>query len=247
MKKHLLWGAAAALALLFSSCDEDSAQMVTQMVESGLLGSAEITVTGQNGFNAENANIEFASTIMDEFDTVVDNIAYVGTLDLFANVDLSANGATLRYPFMGFQFSDSTTGTYTITEVLTPQRLRNFKFDSIADIVFNPSGFNVLLIAISDTSWYIAYDGTITVTEYPGSGNNMRGTLNNVHAYYFTESDVEGIQEHLNDPNFNLATYFTKTATINGEFKSKRYPALVTKIVNEAYRSRGLWEDQIPE
>ena len=245
MKKHLLWGAAAALVLSLSSCDDDS---VATMINTGLLGDAEITISGQNGYYGDNDTLEFASTITDEMDTVVTvngvDRAYVGTLDLFANVDLSSDGATLRYPFMGFQVSDSTTGTYTLSNVLTPERLRNFKFDSIADIVFNPCGFNVMIIAISDTAWYVTYGGSINITEYPGVGQNMRGTFNNVQAYYFTESDIEGIQEHLDDPDFNLGNYFTKTATINGDFKSKRYPALIRTIINEAYNNRGLWEEE---
>lgn len=242
----------AALVLSLSACDEESIQTVNDALEAGLLGSAEITVTGQNGFDAQNAEIEFASTIMDHFDTVVtvngSDRAYVGTLDLFANVDLNAEGAKLRYPFMGFQFSDSVAGTYTLSEVLTPQRLRNFKFDSIADIVFQPSGFNVLVIAIDDTSWYVSKGGgEITITEYPTTGQNMRGTLNNVEVYYFTETDVEAIQEHLNEPNFNLDNYFHNTAIVSGTFKSKSYPFLIRKIIDEAYKNRGLWEDQIPE
>lgn len=249
MKKNLFLGAAAALVLSLTSCDPST---VTSMVDAGLLGDAEIFITGQNGFYDDNDTIEFASTITDELDTIITindvDRAYVGTLDLFANVDLSEDGAALRYPFMGFQISDSTTGTYTMSDVLTPERLRNFKFDSIADIVFNPSGFNVMIIAVSDTSWYVSCGGTITITEYPQlSGQKMRGSFNNVQAYYFTESDVEGVQEHLNDPDFNLATYFTKTATINGDFKSKRWPALIRTIIDEAYNNRGLWEDQIPQ
>lgn len=252
MKKHLLWGAAAALVLSLSSCDDP--ENLNQFLQEGILGSAEIIVTGQNGYYDNNQQIEFASTIMDEFDTIATvhgtDRAYVGTLDLFANVDLSADGAKLRYPFMGFQINDSTARTYNISNVLTPERLRNFKFDSIADIVFNPSGFNVLAIAVSDTSWYVAYDGTITVTDYPHlAGQYMRGTIDNVHAYYFTESDVEAVQDHLEDPNFNLANYFTKTATLNSveKFKSKRYPGLIRSIINEAYRQRGLWEAEHPE
>lgn len=245
MRKSLLWGAAAALALSLTSCDPEN---VASFVNAGLTGDAEIIITGQGGYYGDNDTIEFASTLCDEMDTIVsvngEIKEYVGTLDLFANIDLSADGATLRYPFMGFQISDSTTGTYTMTDVLTPERLRNFKFDSIADIVFNPSGFNVMVIAVSDTSWYVTYGGTITITQYPAlSGQKMKGTFNNVQAYYFTESDVEGVQEHLNDANFDLGVYFTKTATINGEFKSKRWPSIIKAIIDEAYNNRGLWED----
>lgn len=250
MKKLLLLGAAAALVFSLSSCDEET---IAQMVNAGLLGSAEITVTGQNGFDASAADeIEFASTITDNFDTVVtihgENKAYIGTLDIFANVNLDADGATLRYPFMGFQFSDTTTGSYTLSEVLTPERLRNYKFDTIADIIFRPSGCNVLVIAMSDTSWYVSKGGgEIVIDEYPTTGKNMKGSINNVEVYYFTESDVEAIQEHLDDPDFNLDQYFTKTAIVNGTFKSKDYPYLIHKIIEEAYNNRGLWEDYVPE
>lgn len=244
MKKSLLWGAAAALVLAFSSCDDPS--IITQMAQEGLLGSAEITITGQNGYFNNDTTLNFASTITDKFDTLVTrgewDTTYVATLDLFANVDL--NKSELTYPFMGFQVSDTVAGTYTLSHILTPERLRNFNFDTIADLVFAPSGFNVMLIAVSDTAWYVADGGTITITEYPTTGHNMKGTFNNVQAYYFTKTDVEAIEEHLDEPNFNIADYFHNTAVISGDFKSRVYPSLVQKIIDEAYRQRGLWEQE---
>ena len=243
MKKHLLWGAAAALVLSLSSCD---GELIQQMTQEGLLGSAEITISGQNGYFSNDTTLYFASTICDKLDTnvTIDNrdTVYSATLDLFANVDLNKN--ELTFPFMGFQVSNIETGTYEMSHVLTPERLRDFNFDSIADLVFAPSGFNVMMIAVSDTSWYVADGGTITITEYPTTGHNMKGTFNNVQCYYFTQSDVEAIDEHLDDPDFNLSNYFHKTAVINGDFKSRVYPSLVQKIIDEAYHQRGLWEQE---
>lgn len=245
MKKNLLWGAAAALVLSLSSCDST---VITQMAQEGLLGSAEITISGQNGYYNNDTTLNFASTICDKLDTNVTvdgrDTTYSATLDLFANVDL--NNGDLTFPFMGFQVSNIVTGTYEMSHILTPERLRNFNFDTLADLIFAHSGFNVMMIAVSDTSWYVADGGTITITEYPTTGHNMKGTFNNVQCYYFTKTDVEAIEEaieeHLDDPNFNIADYFHNTAVINGEFKSRVYPTLVQKIIEEAYRQRGLWE-----
>lgn len=245
MKKFLLWGAAAALVLSLSSCDDDT---ITEFVQAGLLGTGEITISGQDGFYTNDTTIEFASSIMDELDTLITindvDRPYVGTLDLFANVDLQ-NGKIV-YPFMAFQFSDSTTGSYTITgDILNTQRLRNFNFDSLANLIFRPCGLNVMIIAISDTAWYVAYGGNINITEYPTLGNDMRGTFNNIQAYYFTKTDVDNIQEHLDDPDFELSDYFTKTAVINSvsgtSFKSKRYPVMIKKIIEAAENEDGSW------
>ena len=242
MKKHLLWGAAVALVLSLSSCDDPNA--VLNMVQEGILGRGEITITGQNGFYTNDTTLNFASTITDKFDTTVTvngvDTVYISTLDIFANIDLSATGATLAFPFMGFQVSDTVTGTYTLSHVLTTERLRNFNFDSIADIVFTPSGFNVMVIAVSDTAWYITDGGSIVITEYPASGHNMIGTFNNVQAFYFTMSDVERLEDHLNDANLQLSDYF-HPAVINGSFESRVYPSLIHRIIDEAYRQRGLW------
>ena len=238
MKKSLLFSAVALLMMSLSSCDEN---LLIDAVEEGLLGSAEITITGQNGYYSNDTTIHFASTITDNIDTVIDNQAVIGTIDIFANVNLREQA--LAFPFMGFQVSDTTTGTYTLSNVLTADRLRNFKFDSIADIFFNPSGLNVLLIAVSDTAWYISNGGTITITEYPGYGHNMKGTFNNVDAYYFTSSDVKRLNDNWDDIQTNglvLSDYFDQ-ATINGEFNSRRY-AMIHDLIDAAYTHRGLWK-----
>ncbi len=238
MKKSLLFSAVALLMMSLSSCDEG---LIIDAVEEGLLGSAEITITGQNGYYSNDTPIHFASTITDNIDTVIENQAVIGTIDIFANVNLREQA--LAFPFMGFQVSDTTTGTYTLSNVLTADRLRDFKFDSIADIFFNPSGLNVLLIAVSDTAWYISNGGTITITEYPGYGHNMKGTFNNVDAYYFTSSDVKRLNDNWDDIQANglvLSDYFDQ-ATINGEFNSRRY-AMIHDLINAAYTQRGLWE-----
>lgn len=238
MKKSLLFSAVALLMMSLSSCDEG---LIIDAVEEGLLGSAEITITGQNGYYSNDTTIHFASTITDNIDTVIENQAVIGTIDIFANVNLREQA--LAFPFMGFQVSDTTTGTYTLSNVLTADRLRDFKFDSIADIFFNPSGLNVLLIAVSDTAWYISNGGTITITEYPGYGHNIKGTFNNVDAYYFTSSDVKRLNDNWDDIQANglvLSDYFEQ-ATINGEFNSRRY-AMIHDLINAAYTQRGLWE-----
>lgn len=238
MKKSLLFSAVALLMMSLSSCDEN---LLIDAVEEGLLGSAEITITGQNGYYSNDTTIHFASTITDNIDTVIENQAVIGTIDIFANVNLREQA--LAFPFMGFQVSDTTTGTYTLSNVLTADRLRDFKFDSIADIFFNPSGLNVLLIAVSDTAWYISNGGTITITEYPGYGHNMKGTFNNVDAYYFTSSDVKRLNDNWDDIQANglvLSDYFNQ-ATINGEFNSRRY-AMIHDLIDAAYTHRGLWE-----
>ena len=237
MKKSLLFSAVALLMMSLSSCDEN---LLIDAVEEGLLGSAEITITGQNGYYSNDTTIHFASTITDNIDTVIENQAVIGTIDIFANVNLREQA--LAFPFMGFQVSDTTTGTYTLSNVLTADRLRDFKFDSIADIFFNPSGLNVLLIAVSDTAWYISNGGTITITEYPGYGHNMKGTFNNVDAYYFTSSDVKRLNDNWDDIQANglvLSDYFDQ-ATINGEFNSRRY-AMIHDLIDAAYTHRGLW------
>ena len=238
MKKSLLFSAVALLMMSLSSCDEG---LIIDAVEEGLLGSAEITITGQNGYYSNDTTIHFASTITDNIDTVIENQAVIGTIDIFANVNLREQA--LAFPFMGFQVSDTTTGTYTLSNVLTADRLRDFKFDSIADIFFNPSVLNVLLIAVSDTAWYISNGGTITITEYPGYGHNMKGTFNNVDAYYFTSSDVKRLNDNWDDIQANglvLSDYFDQ-ATINGEFNSRRY-AMIHDLIDAAYTHRGLWE-----
>ena len=242
MKKHLLWGAAAALVLSFSSCDDEQ---IINLAQQGILGSAEVTITGSNGAFANDTTIEFSSTVMDAFDTVISSFdtVYCGTLDLCANIDLQ--NSELTFPFMGFQVSDTLAKTYNMSHVLTRERLRNFKFDSIAEIVLNPSGFNVLLIAIDTNTWFISDAGSITVEKYPNYGGKLKGRFNNINAFYFTKDDAESLEEHLDDDNLNLSDYF-HPVVISGEFNSKR-AKFIHRIIEEFNIRRAQWEQEQEE
>ena len=235
MKKHLLFGIgtlAIACVAFFASCDPES---LTTVMEEGLYGSANVTITDNNG----SQNIGYQSSIIDHFvkEDPVSGQTYVAAIDFSANIDLSKG--ELTFPFMAYQITDTIVASYPCDQLLTEQRLHNFNFDSIAALISNPSGFNMMVIAVSDTSWYVSNSGSINITSFPTVGNVVQGNFNNIGAYYFTMSDVERLNDALeNGADFNLNQFF-HPVTITGTFTSRR-TTVIHDLVEEAFYNGGL-------
>ena len=130
-------------------------------------------------------------------------------------------------------------GSYNVDQVLTQELLYNFNFDTLAKIIRDPAGFNIVAIAVSDTAWYISNTGSIVLSNYPSVGHELEGSFNNVGAYYFTESDVDRLNEAIeNGAAFNMADYF-HPVTITGTFTSRR-ANLIHSLIEEAFFKGGL-------
>ena len=226
MKKRLFYGITMIAAIFtLASCEIDS---VTDAITEGIFGSASVTIN-DNGSTQE---LSYESSVVDCF--IGEN--NVSTLSFSCNVDLS--NSALVFPFMAYQFSDTTTGTYTCTQILTEQFLRGFNFDTLASVISCASGVNIVAIAVSDTAWYISNGGTISVSDYPWYGGNVEGTFNNITAYYFTQSDIDRLNADLdNGGTFNLNAY-GRQVTLNGTFASRRY-AIIHTLIENAFGPNG--------
>ncbi len=235
MKKSLFFGfgvLAIACVALFTACEIES---VSSVIEEGLFGSAQVTVN--DGESTQ--SLSYESSIIDYFtkeDTATGQ-TYVAAIDFSANIDLSQ--ADLQFPFMAFQITDTVPGNYTCDQILTEQRLHNFNFDSIAALIRDPSGFNMVIIAVNDSSWYISNSGSIIVNTFPAMGHNVEGTFNNVGAYFFTTADVESLSAAIESGSeFSIYDYI-HPVTISGSFTSRR-AAVVHTLVQEAFYNGGL-------
>ena len=236
MKKVLFLGAAAALMMSLSSCDEN---FVIGGLEEGLLGNASVVIDGEGYYNGTDT-VTFSSSLADIFGRETEDTIHFSTLSLCANVDLA--NENLSFPFLAYQLRDTTTGVYPMETILTTQRLRNFNFDSIVEVLMQPSGFNCVVIAVSDTAWYISNSGNLNVSDFPSVGHNLEGTFSNIGAYYFTISDVERINENMDAEiaagTFSLDNYF-HPVTINGQFSSRRY-VIIHDLVQWAFTEGNL-------
>lgn len=232
MKKSILFGAFTACALMFASCD-----FFGQAVQEGALGDAQVIVNaGDNGIDT----LDFVSSVANAFVLEDQDNVKIGTIDLCANVDLEKS--QLNFPFMGIQINDTNSGVFTIDEVLTVDRLRNFNFDTIAKLLRQPSTLNFIVLAENDTAWYLTESGNITVTEFPAVGYLVKGSFTNVNAYYFTKWDVDRLNDNMDAEiaagTFSLTTYF-HPVTMSGTFNSRR-TTLADRLIEEAFFNRGL-------
>lgn len=228
MKKKVLFGSIAAVAMLFSSCETEVGVDDGPIAE-GLMGNASIVVTGNNGYYNSGDTVNFTSGITDVF--VADN-GYHATIAVCAHIDLM-DADVVDYPFMGFQVSDTTTGIYQLDSLLTVERLMTFNADSMKALISAPSSFNFVVIACSDTSWYMTTSGSLTISQYGEMGYNTVGTINNANAFYFTQSDVDSFNAALESGADNLVLFnYLKPATINGTFSCRR-AAVINRLMEE--------------
>lgn len=241
MKKRLFSGLFAAFACMMSLTSCDDLQLIGEIATEGLLGNATVVITGGGYYSNDSTNVDtvkFKSSVTDCITKTTDSgDVFVATLDFCANVDLT--NANLSFPFLAFQVVDTNAAVYPLGQMLTLSRLQNFCFDSIASLIREPAGINMLVIAVSDTSWYIAHSGDIVVTTYPAVGHLMQGTFNNIGAYYFTQSDVDRLNDDINNRVMitSIEEYF-HPVTMTGTFASRR--ANISELVQRAFYQGGL-------
>ena len=235
MKKRIIFSALAACAILFSACDTT---IISDAIDEGFLGDADVVITGGGYYG--NDTVHFESSIVNGFYLEDSMTSIVATIDFCANVDLVT--AELAFPFLGFQINDTTSGVYQMSEILTVDRLRNFNFDSLAILLRQPCSYNLMVIAVSDTSWYVSNSGSLTVNSYPIVGLMMEGSFVNVGAYYFTQSDVERLNDNMDAEltagTFDLTNYF-HPVTINGTYSSRR-TTIADNLIRDAFYNGGL-------
>ena len=210
MKKALL-AICASFALLFAACEEgDWEELISQIV-----GSANFAVSNSNGTPYDGVDsVNFSSCVTN----VLAERQYYGTIVLGANIDLN-KANELRYPYMGMQLSDTTARTYAL-DTLSFDIVKLF---STTDMLTKANNKNVIIMAQSDTSWFVSSGGTVTVTEFPAYGKALHATVSNAKLYYITQSKIEEVR------NMSAVELMTttvdqccKSVTINGNITSRR-------------------------
>lgn len=246
MKKRTLFGCIILFAaMVFTSCDGFNLGPGTEDELGQLAGHSSLTITRNTSEGSVTDSLRFGSSIVDifTFETVDTNLPTgYSTIDISANVNLTESNVSLAFPFMYFRLNDTTTGTYQFDTILTLDMLANLNFDTLINILANPDGGNMILIAENDSCWYITYGGDFVVTEFPSVGGIVRANFTNVNAWYVTQSKVNELAQDIDNMNYShLADvdYYFPRVTFTGSVESRRW-AVIHRIFEEAFVNGGI-------
>lgn len=239
MKKSLLTIAAAAVfAFGFTSCDMNLDDLLNDP-ELNLTGSITLTTTSPQGTPqayGQNDTIRFKSAACNITEAVQDTFGVttnagtvmVGTFD---NLLTSNNSqANLSFPLVGINLRGTSAQNYTVDCPVNDLGFFQYLHDTDVNLLItrgimyaNCIG-SLFAVAVSDTAYYIGYDGNINITNFGPEGDVVEGTVN-VTALYVTKGEIERIA---NDADYratigNFATHFP-SITFNGNIASRRLP-----------------------
>ena len=205
----------------------------------GLLGSATIVVD-KDGVSD---TTKYTSSIVDAF-SKIDSLEteYKASVGLCANVNLTESNASLQFPFMYFRLNDTVTGNYQFDTILSMDLLLNLNFETMSQILADPYGDNMILVAESDTAWYLSHAGSLTISQYPSVGHFVECSFNNVEAFYITQSGIDRFNTDINNMDFshvNDLGYYFPNATISGNSSCRR-TTIVSRLIKTAFEEGGL-------
>lgn len=245
MKKITRWGILAlVLPFAMTSC-EDFGVNFHEVVSGELDGNVAMAITRNTPEGTTTDSVVFSSSIADVFDfSAVDPSLGEGysTISISANIDFNQTDVALEFPFMYYRLNDSTTGAYSFDTILTLDMLQNLNFDALVNIIANPDGGNMILIAENDSCWYVTYGGQLVVSEFPTVGHLIKASLSNVEAWYITQSKVDELKndiENMNYTHINDINYYFPQVTLSGNLTSRRW-AVIHNVFNAAFTQGGI-------
>lgn len=229
----------ATLMGMFSLTSCDGLNINGDDIVDDLLGEATLIITHSDSEVADTMN--FTTSIIDVFKEP-DTTASPRRASVCINAKVDINTADLDFPFLYFRLDDTTTSVYQMDTILTLPLLMNLNFDTIVSLLADPYGGNMLLVAEGEDAWYMSFDGSVTVSEFPGIGHIVKGTFNNVRAFYVTQSAIEQLNTDINNMDFSHANdfeYYFPIVTFSGDFSSRR-TSIVQSVMNEAFSQGGI-------
>lgn len=213
--------------------------------DTNLLGHIRLVATDVTGdqYYAEGDTISFMSTIcnvnsdtlgididtMDiSFDTTFEGLN-PGTLFIGTSQNLlTGDVANITFPFIGINLNDTIEKTYNFTSPLSNTDLWNYlDTANVTTLITNgipteDSAINLFVIVLSETEYYIGYNGTLEITDFQNLNGLVKGDIS-VEAAYLTNSMIDELGE-MNPfelANIDVETYF-RTVTLTGEVSSRR-------------------------
>ncbi|MCR4816063.1 MAG: hypothetical protein K5842_02625 [Bacteroidales bacterium] len=244
MKKLQFVFLAVIAAFAFASCDE-LVNTVEDLTDNDLVGHASIAISHTNDSGTTVDSLKFKSSIVDALEmSMYDTTLPAGyfTVDISANVDFGTSNVELQYPFMFYRLNDTVAGTYQMENILTLEMLQNLNIQTLVNTIANPSGPNMIIIAESDTSWYLTFGGNLIVTEYPTVGNLVKANLSSINARFITQSKVEELNSDIENNNYSHLSdlgYYFPEVTLTGNVTSRRW-AVARTVYETAFVNGGI-------
>ena len=239
MKKSLLAIAAAAVfAFGFTSCDMDLDDLLNDE-ELNLTGHITLTTANPSGTPqayGQGDTIRFKSAACNITEAIQDSLGFttnagtvmVGTFD---NLLTSNNSqANLSFPLVGINLRGTSAQNYTVDCPVDDLGFFQYLHETDVNllitrgIMYTNCHGSLFAVAVSDTSYYIGYDGNINITNFGVEGDVVEGTVN-VNALYVTKGEIQRIA---NDSAYRatvvpFSTHFP-SITFNGNIASRRVP-----------------------
>lgn len=235
--KKLICSLCIAGAFLFAACDPND--FINDLVDQ-VFGEANVVLVDNNGGTILFPNgpgtdsLNFSSCVAN---AMVDST--MRTIFLSANVNLTES-EVITYPFLGMQVNDTVARSYAF-DTLSKSKLTDF---DVTEMLTTGSNMNLLVLAVSDTSWYVSNGGTATIDTFPGYGKEIQGSFHNVEMWSLTQHSLDSLS-HLNsraltgDPvaiatlaTLNMENLFPR-ATMAGTFSSRRMN--ITNLLNSIH------------
>lgn len=234
MKKTLsVIAIALAMVFGFTACEDDL----------GLLGSITLTSSDANGEQpyASDQTFDFHSAICNvnfsDFHLVIDSLNVDTTITgnlgavfvgLTENLLSASDFNNLTFPMVGINLRDTVVGEYAfgypvnwqLVEMLETTNMNRLITDGIA--VSGMLG-NLFVVAVSETSFYLAVNGNINITSFGNNGELVNGSINNAQCIYVTREHLRNLMALTPEQrmSINFATEFP-TITFNGSMESRR-------------------------
>lgn len=165
MKKIML-GLVAVGLLAFSSCD------FFQTIIESFFGNASLTLVKEEGSQSQEFTSCVSSTMIlpnEEGDSTL------STLFLAACINLTEENATVDFPYLGINLTDSVAGDYDLASFsLSFFADSNLKGE---DMLQNFKGQNVLVYVPNDSTWYLSNGGTVTLNNFAIIGKETSGSF----------------------------------------------------------------------
>jgi hypothetical protein len=184
-----------------------------------ITGNASMVAYNNNSNDTVYAETFNASTIMYTADTTSEGEISDYLANIAANTNIDSGEVT--FPYMFFSLDDTIEGNYySINCPIDLAFILDFNLDNF---IGNRSN-NLLVIALSETNWIIASNGSINLTNYEGYGGLIEGNFSDVIAF---ELNQEIINEIIEDANNNdLVSALEKIESIpclrlDGNFESR--------------------------
>lgn len=252
MKKRILFIATAVACMFaFTACEGDSnqlQQLQQQFAGADLLGHINLQPSDpQDGamFAANHPSVlvdtmKFKSALCNANFTYdgeyVDSTVTVdaGALFFGSYTDIIAEGTVdIQFPMVGINLRDTMPGDYAISvptgdfsfiEDLNEHNWSYYLTNN--DIQYG----NMMVVAVGEDDYYICYQGNIHIDEFSSVGTIVRGSVQNVKAFYVTRQQLQLLLA-IPDAGRQALTYYLPRITFNGEIASRR--ANIQQIVDE--------------